>query len=406
MKSSVTICLFLAAPVAAQTVVPPLNAHYSVRVVGPIASQFGGYGGITLKHNDPNVLLYAPYPATTIYAVPVTRDAMGHIESFGTATVHATLSSGADGGLAYGPNNVLFHTSYPNNLVGQILPGSASTNRTLDLTQLSGGTMSGSVGGCTFVPPGYPGAGQFKVISWSTGDWRSVGLTPEPGGTFAGTSISGPLLLGGGPEGIVYPSNGSTAWPDHTRVLVADWNDGKVRAYTVDSNGDPILGTDVVVIDNVPSVGGGTVDPLTGDVLFTYGAYLAQLRQGGTCGNFRIYGQGSPGLNGIPAIAASGCARLAGSFQVDLTSGRPSSPSALLIGFYESFVPIFNFAMLNEAAIPLTVTLSPSGTYSLPVPVPAQSLFGNSDLYFQYVVFDPAAPASFSSSRGLHVHID
>ncbi len=402
---SLAIAFAFAIPLAAQTVLPPFNQHMTARDIGPINATLGWYGGITFLHNNPNVLLFAPYTSTTIYAVPVTRDGMGHINGFGTPATHATLTDGADGGLAYGPNNVLFHTSYPGNLIGEVLPGSPGTNRTLDLNLLSNFTMA-SVGGCAFVPAGYPGAGQFKVVSWGTADWRTVGLAPEPSGTYGATGISAQHLIGGGPEGILYPGP-TTAWTNASRVLIADWSNNTVRVMQIDANGDPIPSSDAVLVGNVPGVGGGALDPVTGDWLFTFSnGRLLQIRQGGTCGSFRVYGTGGAGLNGVPTIAATGCARLAGSFTVAISNGRPNAFGALAIGFSEWQVPVFNFELLNDGAISLSHVLNGTGAYSLPVAVPSTALYGNWDIYFQGGYLDAATPFGFAASRGLQVHID
>ncbi len=398
--------LLMVPSLAAQTILPPFNQHYSWRSVGRIHPAHPTYGGITLHHSNPDVLLFAPFGTMAIWAVPLSRDSAGHIVGLGSPTFHASAGDRLDGGLAYSPTNVLFHTTNPSNTVGQMWPGFTFTNRVEYLGSLSGNTFA-SVGTCAFVPPGYPGAGQFKVLSWSTADWRSVNLRLEANGLYRFLSLSAARHIGGGPEGIVYPPPGSPAWPDSSRVLIADLANSQIRALPIDGNGDPLLAGAGVMMINVAGVGGGTVDSVTGDLLFTWRhGELLQIRLGNTCGAFRSYGRGGAGLNGVPTLSGAGCARLAGTITVSVGSGRPGAFGAMLVGFAERNTPVYNFTLLNDSAIVAPHVLDASGSHALPVTVPATVAFAGSDAYFQGGYSDAAAPFGISATQGLHVHID
>ncbi len=141
------------------------------------------YGGLTFKYNDPNTLLIGGEAASStgrIYEIGVIRDANGHITGFsGTAQLYPDSSSRIgqynDGGVAFGPENVLFVTRYPVNELEQSTPGSATVNKVTDLTPLG---VASSVGSVAFVPPGFPGAGSMKLVSFTSGGWYDVAFSP------------------------------------------------------------------------------------------------------------------------------------------------------------------------------------------------------------------------------------
>ena len=62
------------------------------------------------------------------------RDLDGHITGFdGVATFVATAGTGSvgiDGGLTYGPDDVLFFTTFADNKIGQLKPGSTTPDHT------------------------------------------------------------------------------------------------------------------------------------------------------------------------------------------------------------------------------------------------------------------------------------
>jgi hypothetical protein len=65
-------------------------------------------------------------------AAPGRRGAGGRVTGFGAPTLLATATD-PDGGLYFGPGGVLFCTSNARNGLGQIAPGSATTDRFIDL---------------------------------------------------------------------------------------------------------------------------------------------------------------------------------------------------------------------------------------------------------------------------------
>jgi hypothetical protein len=251
-----------------QTIDPFYAPNYSYLDLGGPAGVPGPLGGLTLKAGDPNTLLIggsANGAAGAIYEIGVTRDADNHIVGFsGTATQVATAPN-IDGGLAYGPGGVLFFTTFSNNMLGQLKPGSTTPDKMIDLTPLG---IDSSVGTLAFVPSYAPGAGGFKIASFNGGNIFEVTLTPDGGGTYDIADVGPAISIGGGPEGIIYVPPGS---PDFSSpsMLISEWGTGRIVSYEVDSNGDPIASTQRVFMTGLSGAEGAFIDPLTGDFLFS-----------------------------------------------------------------------------------------------------------------------------------------
>jgi hypothetical protein len=194
------------------------------------------------------------------------RDAGNHITGFtGTATVFADAAFN-DGGVTYGPGNVLFLARWPQNELGQTRPGSTLTDKIINLTSFD---VASSIAGLNFVPTGFPGAGQLKIVSWSGGEWYTVELAPDGAGTFDVTSITFETQISGGPEGFIYVPPGSPQFSDFNSMLVSEFSAGVVSTYQLDENGDPIPATRKPFMTGLSGAEGAVTDPLTGDFLFS-----------------------------------------------------------------------------------------------------------------------------------------
>jgi hypothetical protein len=254
---------------------PDFGGCYAIRNLGSVPGVPLNYGGIMFKHDDPDVLLIGGFANSTlaaIYSVRVTRDGDGFINGFsGDAEFYASADN-IDGGLAYGPGDVIFFSRYPVHSVGQIRPASTSPDRFTDMTPV----LVGSLGALQFVPPGYPGEGRLKVASYGSSLWSDVSMTPDGSGLFniastANTTID--LGLGSGPEGIVYVQPGNPGFTKHS-VLICEYGTNSVVAYDIDAIGDPVLGTRRVLVTGLSGAEGGTRDPRTGHFMFSsFGAF-------------------------------------------------------------------------------------------------------------------------------------
>lgn len=262
----------LATPCVGPTIGPAFAANYTCNDLGGPPGVPGPLGGLTFLNN--NTLLIGGSANTLsadIFSIGVTRGLGNHITAFsGLAASFADAPGvgfgGIDGGLSFGPGGVLFYTSYSDNSLGQIKPGSTAPDKQTVLTPFG---ISSSVGTLVFVPGGFPGAGKFKIASFNSSDVYDVTLAPDGGGTFNVMDATQKVDLGStGPEGIVYVAAGNPGFVVAS-VLVSEYSIGEVGAYDVDANGDPIPVSRRILVDNLFGAEGAVIDPLSGDFLFS-----------------------------------------------------------------------------------------------------------------------------------------
>lgn len=258
-------------PAHALTVGTDFAADYTATDLGSIAGLPAAYGGMVFKAGDANTLLIggdANNAGGLFYEVPVIRDGANHITGFGVPTPFGSVGEYNDGGIAYGPGGVLFTAQWPVNLLGQTKPGSTDEDKVVDLTPL-GITTSSSISGLGFVPGGFAGAGKFKAVSWSTGDWYDLVLGADGSGTYDITASSLILTLPGGPEGFVFIDDAGNPGFATDSLLITEYSAGTIAVYDLDANGDPILATRRDFITDLAGAEGAVIDPLTGDFLFS-----------------------------------------------------------------------------------------------------------------------------------------
>src|SRR6476620_745313 len=258
-----------------RTIAPPFDSNYSLVSIGyPVGVQTY-YGGLTFKYDDPNTLLIAGAAGSQvgrIYQIAVTRDGNGHITGFsGTATLYpaagSTIGQYNDAGLAFGAANVLFVTRYLTTHLGQLEQskvGSMAPDKVIDLAPLG---VTGSGGSIGFVPPGFPGAGSMKLVSWGGSGWYHCEFAPDGNGTFNITSASLRATIDSGPEGIAFVPPDSAVFTPNS-VLIVEYGYSKVVTAPLDTNGDPIMAQSQDFIRNLPQASGACIDPVTGDFLF------------------------------------------------------------------------------------------------------------------------------------------
>nr|HTD46813.1 PEP-CTERM sorting domain-containing protein [bacterium] len=246
---------------------PTFAGSYTCNDFGSPSGIPANLGGITFLDN--NTLLIggsANGGNSVIDMIGVTRGAGNHITGFsGTASQFSTAPY-IDGGLTFGPSNVLFFTGWPVNTLGEIKSGSASPDKTIMLSALTPPVI-GSVGTAAFVPGGFAGAGEFKIASFGSSTWYTGTLTPDGSGTYD-LSVVLNTTISGGPEGIVYVKGSNPGFVGDS-VLVSEYSAGRVSAYTIDGNGDPVPVTQTDFITGLSGAEGAVIDPLTGDFLFS-----------------------------------------------------------------------------------------------------------------------------------------
>jgi len=268
------------------TLVPPFDVDYTCVGLGSVPGVPTSYGGLTLKFDDPNTLLIGGNANTSdgrIYQIAVIRDKDMHITGFsGEATLYptpdSTIGQFVDGGVVFGPADVLFVARYPVNQIEQSLPGSSAPDKVIDLDQLG---VESSVGSLGFVPPGFPGAGSMKILSYNGGGWYHAEYSPDGNGTFNITSAELRADIGGGPEGIAFVPPSAPVFPPNS-TLISQYGAGNVITAPLDSNGDPIIANMLDFIEELSGVEGAFIDPVTGDFLFsTFGGTNQVVRVSG-----------------------------------------------------------------------------------------------------------------------------
>ena len=76
-------------------------------------------------------------------------------------------------GIVYGPDGILFLARWPVNAIGQTLHGSTITDKIVALTPFQ---VCPAISALNFVPPGFPDAGQLKLVTWGGGCWCTAGV--------------------------------------------------------------------------------------------------------------------------------------------------------------------------------------------------------------------------------------
>ena len=262
--------LFISIPAYAIAIAPDFSSDYSFTDLGSVPGLPAYYGGLTFKQEDANTILIGGNANTAsgrLYEVGVMRGAENHITGFtGVITQFGDVGEYNDGGVTFGPDGVLFTAQWPVNNLGQTKVGSTDEDKVIDLAPL--GVSGSSISAINFVPTGFAGAGQMKLVSWSIGNWYTAAFSPDGSGTFNIDSVSLETTIPGGPEGFVYIDSINEGFLVDS-LLVSDYSAGRVSAYDIDGNGNPIVSTRKDFITGLTGAEGAVIDPLTGDFLFS-----------------------------------------------------------------------------------------------------------------------------------------
>lgn len=262
--------------------VSPFSNSYALVDLGPVPQLPPAFGGLTFNYQDPNTLMIggsASTPDAAIYAVRVRRNQYQQIVGFlGNARFVAQSpgidKGGLDAGLTYSPKgDVMLYTSYDDNSIGQIKLGSQRPNKQTDLNTLA---ISPSVGGLAFVPKGFPGAGRLKITSYTDNLFYDTTMIPNQWGTYDIVPPFRSTQLTGGTDSFVYIKAGNPGF-SRDSLLMTEFDTNKVAAYAINKYGGPIAKTRREFITGIgyhsptslTGTIGATIDPLTGDVLFS-----------------------------------------------------------------------------------------------------------------------------------------
>ncbi len=344
---------------AAPAIEAPFSGTYTLSDLGSVPGVPTRYGGMTFKFDDSNTLLIggeANGSSGALYSISVMRGAGNHITGFsGSASMFADAANN-DGGVSYGPGNVLFLARWPNNEVGETKPGSAATDKVVGLAGLG---VAQSPGGVNFVPAGFPGAGQLKLATFDDSAWYSATMAADGSGTYDITSATMKAQLSGGVEGFTFVPPGSAVFPANSS-LQAEYDAGVVSTYQLDGNGDPMPATRQEFITGLTGAEGAAIDPVTGDFLFsTFGG-----------GDRIIVVQGfvPPPATGTPAATPSATATATATPTATPTPTLTPTPTAT------GTATVTPTATATPAASPTpTPTPSPTPTPGTATPAPPSS---------------------------------
>jgi hypothetical protein len=271
---SVNAALILGASVGvatysgAQTIDPFYNSVYSYVDLGSVPKLPPLYGGLAFKYDNANQIIIggdANVAGGNLYSINVTRDVNGHITGFSGAAQFYAEAPYNDGGVVFGPNNVLFASRWPVNEMAQYLPGSTAPDKIIDMSLLG---IASSHAALNFVPPGFGGAGRIKLVSWSGGEFYDATITPDGSGTYNLNGVNLVTTLTGGPEGFVYVPLGSNLFANPS-LIVSEYSAGSIATYEVDGNGNPILASRRLFMSGLTGAEGAVIDPVTGDFIFS-----------------------------------------------------------------------------------------------------------------------------------------
>ena len=259
------LCASLSVPLCrAQSIGPAYASAYNVSTLATPSGVGGGNNyALLFSSSDPGTLLVSSN-GSPLYAVPVTRDASGHIVALGTGELFAH-TPGSASGVTYAPSNgsslpTLFYGGYFGSTIGQILPGLVDPSVETDVSQ--------SLAGLAFVPSGFPGAGRLKGANFGSA-WFDIPVA-EVNGTGLFT-VGAPVVVNSilsGTNQIGFVPLGSPLFSSPS-ILATEYGNGVIATYTADAEGNPVDGTRQVLVEGIAEPEGIAVDPVTGDVLFS-----------------------------------------------------------------------------------------------------------------------------------------
>jgi hypothetical protein len=257
-------------PAVGQIVIePPYDTIYTFLDLGPVPGLPTYYGGLTFLLTDPDTLIIggdANTSSGSLYSIEVVRDTADHIVGFTGSVSFFADAAYNDGGVAYGPDDVLFLSRWDVNELGQTMWGSTITDKIIDLYDFG---VQYSHAALNFVPAGFPGEGDLKLVSWPNGQWYTAYISPDGSGTYDIDSVNYETSISGGPEGFIYVPPGSPLFSDYNSMLISEWTADEVATYELDASGNPDPSTRVSFITGLYGAEGAAIDPLTGDFLFS-----------------------------------------------------------------------------------------------------------------------------------------
>jgi hypothetical protein len=272
----------------AQTLGPGFARSYAIASLGAPAGAIPSLGGLVVFPGDTSLLGIGGEAGTVdagIFAAVLTRDGAGHVTGFSGQASFFQSAPGVTGGIDAGLDihgDVALYVTSPDNRLGQIPSDAVGPTKIVDLGALG---VAASTGGLRVVPNGHPGAGRLKITSRTASVWYDATITADGNGTYDVALSSTTVTLAGGSAGVAYVPFTSAAFATPS-VLVAERANGRIVAYDVDANGDPVVSSARTFVDGLANVAGLAFDPVTNDLLVSIA--------GPSAGVYRVSGFAAP----------------------------------------------------------------------------------------------------------------
>ncbi len=257
----------MATSVSGQVIGMDFASDYGVFSLGSVPGLPTNYGGLTIRHDEPDFLYIggaANQNAAAVYRAPVFRDVDNFITGFGPASFFAEAPN-IDGGLVFSPTGTMLFTRYSMNEIGQVAAGSDTMTISQPLSPLG---VASSVGSLNFIPSGFSGEGDMLVVSYNTSRIFRMPFT-EDNGVYTFLDATHQVQISGGPEGITHVPIGSPLFGETPHVLVSAYSANAIVAYELDADGMPIPSTSRNLVTGLTNAEGAAIDPITGDFLFS-----------------------------------------------------------------------------------------------------------------------------------------
>lgn len=261
-------------PSFAQQLQPPFSQSYSLLDLGSVSGVPTPYGGVFILPGDPNSLFIggsANEAGGALYRVPLARNGQGFITGFTGPAARMADAPYNDGGIVPDPGGLISYVQWPSNNFAQLNLATGLVVNTVPLGAL--GVASASAG-LAFIPPGYPGAGGLRIVSWSAGEYYEAAYSVGAGGIInvsAATAVPGSQLAGG-PEGWTYVPQGSPKFSAPS-IIVSEYSAGSVAVYELDARGNPVIATRRAFMNGLVGAEGAAIDPVSGMFVFsTFGS--------------------------------------------------------------------------------------------------------------------------------------
>jgi hypothetical protein len=255
-------------PATGVTIAAPFREVYRAYQIGPVPGLRGTrYSGCLIDRHDRNLLYIgadSESPSGALYAIRVVRACDGHIVGFDGTARRIASTPYIDANLFFDRDGNILYSMWPTNQLAVLPPGADMPSQVLDFASV-GVPASASPGGVAFVPMGFTGAGELRIVGWPTYTWHRVTFT-YAAGRYTLRSADARATLTQGSGGIAYVPPGSPLI-DRPTIVMAEWS-SSVSFFDADANGDIVPSSRRPFLTGLTNAWGAYFEPVTGDFMF------------------------------------------------------------------------------------------------------------------------------------------